>query len=77
MGGPVLAEGSIQSRDNDMRDTHAYSAGDKDRLAPKLINIQDGRDGGKEHENTTDTASEQGCSVSCEAQVLENELQNC
>lgn len=74
VGSPVLVEGPIQSRDNDMRDTHAESTGNQDGLASELVNIQDGGDGGKEHENTADTASKQRGGVSREAQILEDEL---
>lgn len=56
MGCPVLAVSSIQSRHYDMGDTHTHSTGNQDGLASELVNVQDGRDGGKEHENAANTA---------------------
>lgn len=66
MGCPVCAVGSLQTCHNDMRDTHSNSTRNEHGLAPKLINIQNGGDGGNEHENTTDTAREQRDGISCE-----------
>lgn len=74
MGCPVLAEGSIQSGNNNMRNTHPNSTSNQDGLAPKLINVQNGRDSGKEHEDTADTTSKQGSGVSRETEILEDEL---
>jgi hypothetical protein len=74
MGCPVLAVGSIQSGHNNMRNTHPNSTGNQNGLTPKLINVQNGRDSGKEHKDTADTTSKQRYGVSRETEVLEDEL---
>lgn len=56
MGGPVLTVSAVQSRHNDMGNAHSHSASNQDGLASELVNVQDGWNGGKEHENAADTA---------------------
>lgn len=42
----------------EMTESHGQGTGGEDRLAADLVNIQHGRDGGDEHDNTDDTSSE-------------------
>jgi hypothetical protein len=54
--------------------THTDGTSDEDWLPSKLIDIQHGRDGGKEKQDSTNAACKQGSGVTSQAQVRENEL---
>jgi len=64
---------TVQSSDNDVRDTHADGTGDEDGLATKLIDVKDGRNGGEHEQDTTDTTSQKRSGVAGQAQILEDE----
>lgn len=64
---------TVQSSDDDVRNTHADGTGDEDGLATKLIDVKDGRDGGEHEQDTADTTSQKRSGVASQTQVLEDE----
>lgn len=65
--------GTIETSDNDVRNTHADGTSDEDGLATKLINVKNSRDGGEHEQDTTDTTSQERGGVASQTQVLEDE----
>jgi hypothetical protein len=64
---------TVQTSDNDVRDTHAQGAGNEDGLATKLIDIEDGGDRGEHEQDTTNTTGQKRSGVASQTQVLEDE----
>lgn len=64
---------TVQSGDDDVRNTHADGTSNEDRLATKLIDVQDSRDGGEHEQDTTNTTGQERTCVASQVQVLEDE----
>jgi hypothetical protein len=64
---------TVQPSDNNVRDTHAEGAGDEDGLATKLVNVEDGGNGGEHEQDTTNTTGQKRSGVASQTQVLEDE----
>lgn len=64
---------TVQTSDNQMRDTHTEGTNDENGLATKLIDVKNGRDSGEHEQDTTDTTGEKRTRVASQTQVLENE----
>lgn len=74
MAHPVCRSvGAVKSSDNNMRDTHADGTSDKNGLTTKLINVKNGRDGGKHEQDTANTTGQKRAGVASQVQVLEDE----
>lgn len=73
--GPTRVILPIQASDNKMANPHPESTTYKDGLTSYLINEKDSRDCSKEQEDSTNPTGKQGGGIACEAQVLEDELQ--
>lgn len=72
--GPAAgSEVTVQSSDDDVRNTHTDGTGDEDGLAAKLIDVKDSRDGGEHEQDTTDTTSKKRSGVASQTQGLEDE----
>ena len=67
------SKGAVKSSDDNVRDTHANGTSDEDGLATKLINVEDGRDGGEHKQDTADTTGQKRSGVASQTQVLEDE----
>lgn len=59
MGRPGVTVAAVQPSNDKVGDSHAKRANNKDRLSSKLINPQDSRDCGNEHNDPTNTTSQQ------------------
>lgn len=53
---PTRTETAIQRCDDNVRDAHSDGSDYKDWLTPELVDVEDGWDGGEEHEDTADAA---------------------
>lgn len=64
---------TVQTSDDDVRDTHTDGTGDEDGLATKLIDVENGGDGGEHEQDTTNTTSQKRSSIASQTQILEDE----
>ena len=49
--------------DSDVANAHSDGSKCKNRFSSELVNVQDGRNGGEEHDNTDDTGGKEGSRV--------------
>jgi hypothetical protein len=64
---------TVQTSDNQMRDTHTEGTDNENGLATKLIDVKNGRDSGEHEQDTTNATSQKRTCVASQTQVLEDE----
>jgi hypothetical protein len=73
VGTPVVLAGSDDTTDDKVAETHADSARDERLLAAPLVDVENGGDGGEEHDDADNTRSEERGRRTGQVELLEDE----
>lgn len=73
MAPPRTFIGSNETGNDEMACSHSNCSSEKNRLATKLVDIQDSRDGKEKFNHADNTSGQQRSCVSGESEILENE----
>ena len=63
----------ILPSNNEVRDGHSDAANNKNCLTAKFVNVENGRNGGQEHDDAHYTSRKQGKSSTSDSNTLEDE----